>query len=281
MRQIVSSDESPAAIPTPLQQTPPRGQKRPSLPEEWTSGDEASPVSDKGKNPFRAIGKALRKTNTGGAFVESFDRVRRNRSGASSRTTSPPSSPPVFATPLMSPVLSATSPASRHSRQNSDSSFRLDSSRRGSIAALSPLAMNDLELASPPRIRRAPSLQSMRSIVTTCKHAASPTEEAEPKASNFPRRHLVENLQRFMRYSSASYGQFFLRILGLGKNRGLDFTFPDTRSRKWRRVTWRDLRLDLTTCLGSCEQSCVRASCWHTRRRHSARHLLRYADWHI
>lgn len=71
----------------------------------------------------------------------------------------------------------------------------------------------------PSRLRRAASVQSMRSVVTTCKHtAATPAEEPEPKASNYPHQHLVSNIQHFMRYSSAAYGQAFLRILGIGKH---------------------------------------------------------------
>ena len=71
----------------------------------------------------------------------------------------------------------------------------------------------------------------MRSVITTCTHsAASPAEEAEPKASNYPHQHLVTNLQRFMRYSSAAYGQAFLRILGIGRH---DFNFPNTQTRSF------------------------------------------------
>ncbi|SCZ91866.1 BZ3500_MvSof-1268-A1-R1_Chr5-3g08187 [Microbotryum saponariae] len=109
-------------------------------------------------------------------------------------------------------------------------------SRRGSKAPLEPLNLTGAQVpthtstssAPVPKLRRA---ESMVSIVTTCKHSqATPMEEPEPKASNFPRQHLVANLQRFMRYSSAAYGQAFLRILGLGKSRGLDFSFPNTKS---------------------------------------------------
>ncbi|KAI7816028.1 hypothetical protein BC939DRAFT_470685 [Gamsiella multidivaricata] len=43
-----------------------------------------------------------------------------------------------------------------------------------------------------------------------------PKEPAEPNPANFPRDHLVRNIQRFMRYASASYGHNFMRILGIG-----------------------------------------------------------------
>lgn len=82
--------------------------------------------------------------------------------------------------------------------------------------------------APPPNLRRTSSMQSMRSVITTCKHSAkSAAEEPEPKAGNYPHEHLVSNLQRFMRYSSAAYGQAFLRILGIGRH---DFNFPNTQT---------------------------------------------------
>ncbi|KAG0065312.1 hypothetical protein BGZ90_001825 [Linnemannia elongata] len=43
-----------------------------------------------------------------------------------------------------------------------------------------------------------------------------PKEPQEPNPANFPRDHLVRNIQRFMRYASASYGHNFMRILGIG-----------------------------------------------------------------
>ncbi|KAF9425515.1 hypothetical protein BGZ76_003203 [Entomortierella beljakovae] len=43
-----------------------------------------------------------------------------------------------------------------------------------------------------------------------------PKEPQEPNPANFPRDHLVRNIQRFIRYASASYGHNFMRILGIG-----------------------------------------------------------------
>ncbi|GAA5944013.1 hypothetical protein JCM3775_006809 [Rhodotorula graminis] len=80
----------------------------------------------------------------------------------------------------------------------------------------------------PPKhgVRHAASVQTMRStLTTTCRTASSPTDEPEPKSSNFPHAHLVSNLQHFARYSSAAYGQSFLRILGIAKH---EFKFPHT-----------------------------------------------------
>ncbi|KAF9961335.1 hypothetical protein BGZ65_010841, partial [Modicella reniformis] len=43
-----------------------------------------------------------------------------------------------------------------------------------------------------------------------------PKEPSEPNPANFPKDHLIRNIQRFMRYASASYGHNFMRILGIG-----------------------------------------------------------------
>lgn len=48
---------------------------------------------------------------------------------------------------------------------------------------------------------------------------------AEAAADLFPHEGLIKNIYRFMRYSSAAYGQNFLRILGLGN---AEFNFPST-----------------------------------------------------
>ncbi|GAA5887573.1 hypothetical protein JCM16303_004248 [Sporobolomyces ruberrimus] len=80
--------------------------------------------------------------------------------------------------------------------------------------------------ASSSRSRSNSVLESSSALATTCRHTSDPRdEEAEPKIGNFPRRHLVSNLQHFARYSSAAYGQSFLRILGLAKS---EFKFPHT-----------------------------------------------------
>ncbi|GAA5989130.1 hypothetical protein JCM11641_007606 [Rhodosporidiobolus odoratus] len=86
--------------------------------------------------------------------------------------------------------------------------------------------------AASPSLRRASSVQTLRSTRTThttCTHAprsAAEAREHETGFGHFPQRHLVENLQRFARYSSAAYGQSFLRILGIGKH---EFKFPHTQ----------------------------------------------------
>lgn len=80
-----------------------------------------------------------------------------------------------------------------------------------------------------PRLRQ-PSTSS-RSVHTQQSHFSSSTQ-APPSASAdanpeglFPRDHLVRNIHRYCRYSSAAYGQNFLRVLGLGAT---EFMFPTT-----------------------------------------------------
>ncbi|KAN0063039.1 hypothetical protein ACQY0O_004202 [Thecaphora frezii] len=80
------------------------------------------------------------------------------------------------------------------------------------------------------RRSRAPSITSMHSFTSrthtqsTARGPAQGSSEVD-SAGAFPRAHLVFNLYKFMRHSSAAYGQNFMRILGIGS---LDYFFPDT-----------------------------------------------------
>lgn len=83
----------------------------------------------------------------------------------------------------------------------------------------------------PPNAKprtKAPSVKSMHSLRTidaSATHSSHSWMSSEPRPSNFPQRHLVHNIQLFCRYSSASYGQTFLRVFGIG---GHNFDFPST-----------------------------------------------------
>ncbi|KAL7418974.1 hypothetical protein Q5752_006658 [Cryptotrichosporon argae] len=85
--------------------------------------------------------------------------------------------------------------------------------------------------ADPHAHRRRASHTTHESIHATSArvHAASSQvlpEQGDSSPSNlFPHDGLVKNIHRFMRYSSAAYGQNFLRILGLGNS---EFVFPST-----------------------------------------------------
>ncbi|KAK4051312.1 hypothetical protein OIO90_004793 [Microbotryomycetes sp. JL221] len=214
---------------------------RPGHPVDWQwpvgpareTSPERSPSSS--RRMLRTLGNAVRKVTGTPVSDNLFSRKRRS-ANSSRRTT--PASTPGFVSPARSPILGAapSNHSRRHSRQHSVSSFCLDNGGQSSAVPSNGVESEDpsRDIGTPTHLRRASSIHSMRSTFTTCKHtASSPTEEPEPKVSNFPRRHLVDNLQRFMRYSSAAYGQAFLRIMGLGRSRGLDFTFPNTRAREF------------------------------------------------
>ncbi|SPO20012.1 uncharacterized protein UTRI_00404_B [Ustilago trichophora] len=86
-------------------------------------------------------------------------------------------------------------------------------------------------LRESKRRSRAPSITSVRSFASRSHLSSLSTAPNVDKGKHgwdptaFPQAHLVENLRRFMRYSSAAYGQNFMRILGIGS---LDYFFPDT-----------------------------------------------------
>ncbi|KAK3842449.1 MAG: Alpha/Beta hydrolase protein [Linnemannia gamsii] len=62
-------------------------------------------------------------------------------------------------------------------------------------------------------LQAATHKQTQKSVRTMLVYEGEPQE---PNPANFPRDHLVRNIQRFMRYASASYGHNFMRILGIG-----------------------------------------------------------------
>ncbi|KAA1119605.1 hypothetical protein PGT21_029992 [Puccinia graminis f. sp. tritici] len=80
----------------------------------------------------------------------------------------------------------------------------------------------------PPPSFNTNRQKSSTSIQTVRTHQVSQTlsPSAQPPSSDFPPQPLVKNLGRFMRYSSAAYGQQFLRIMGIGVD---SFNYPNTR----------------------------------------------------
>ena len=48
---------------------------------------------------------------------------------------------------------------------------------------------------------------SHRTVRTRVESFADPNSDPDPASSSFPQRHLVDNLQKFCKYSSAAYGQ--------------------------------------------------------------------------
>ena len=74
-------------------------------------------------------------------------------------------------------------------------------------------------IPSPTKLRgRRNSTVSIRSFISlrSDSHLHSSLLENSPRSTSFPLPHLVANLARFMRFSSASYGWNFMRLLGIG-----------------------------------------------------------------
>lgn len=84
-----------------------------------------------------------------------------------------------------------------------------------------PCGRPPLEFTSPQT--SSTSVQTIRTHRVS--QAVSPNPL--PPASDFPSQSLIKNLGRFMRYSSAAYGQQFLRIMGIGVD---SFNYPNTKN---------------------------------------------------
>ncbi|KAI9317594.1 hypothetical protein BX666DRAFT_2112010 [Dichotomocladium elegans] len=61
------------------------------------------------------------------------------------------------------------------------------------------------------RLVRSPSVPNSRK-----KYKMRSPLETEPDPRNFPRNHILKNIEHFMRYASAAYGESFMRILKIG-----------------------------------------------------------------
>lgn len=144
-------------------------------------GKEKEDSNHVASNLLKALGKTLQKSPSGDNL-----KVKQGRGFFMSKITGSASSQ--FIDKLAFPSPSTSAPASQGiptSRTNSD------------------VPTTDIFRSSIP----APLIESPVKL------------DPEPRASNYPRRHLVENLQHFMKYSSAAYGQAFLRILGIGTHK--------------------------------------------------------------
>jgi hypothetical protein len=99
-------------------------------------------------------------------------------------------------------------------------------------------AMNAPHVSPPERVarnhRRLPSLSTLHDSIEHASQSQYRSTSAEnvPTLGNtdtpeklFPHDSLLSNIHRFMRCSSAAYGQNFLRIFGMGTT---EFTFPST-----------------------------------------------------
>lgn len=80
-------------------------------------------------------------------------------------------------------------------------------------------------LAPPSQFHRIGSVRTRQNRVQASTSQMFCSGDSETPASLFPHEGLIKNIHRFMRYSSAAYGQHFLRIMGLGNS---DYNFPTT-----------------------------------------------------
>ena len=142
-------------------------------------------------------------------------------SALASDELTPPSSPPPRGDRLPQMSVSPVSPEKR-----------LPAIPQGTPSLRSRLTLGRTteEDRGGKRRARAQSITSLRSFVSNRRetHTTTNTATADVRRfaiDQFPRQHFVKNLHTFMRYSSAAYGQNFMRIFGIG---GAEYLFADT-----------------------------------------------------
>lgn len=171
-------------------------------------------TATKSKNVLRSWGKVLKKVPSASDFGSSsggsrlFSNSKSKSMNASSNSLS--SSRSGSSTPL-------------NSKASTPPIVPISTSRRSNISPLSPLTSTSTSThpssSANPTLRRTNSSISLKTTFIETKASSAPQgEEEEPKSTNWPKQHLVQNLQLFMRYSSGAYGQAFLRILGIGRH---------------------------------------------------------------
>lgn len=107
---------------------------------------------------------------------------------------------------------------------------------------------------APPRTDRSsnghdqrPSINAVHESVRTSRtriQAGESEAVSDTPATLFPHDSLIKNIHRFMRYSSAAYGQNFLRIMGLGNS---EYNFPNTmrhHANSWAFVQHTNIPID-------------------------------------
>ncbi|GAA5873953.1 hypothetical protein JCM3774_004050 [Rhodotorula dairenensis] len=161
----------------------------------------------------------------------STPKTPRSRSSILAPSLPDPASPPTGRTAVRKEriLVQGEEQSSRRATTQTDESNVSAPPARLSPGQDVPPLLPEAEMPPTPlssRPRHSNSMHTLRStLTTTCREASLPTGVPEPKSGNFPHRHLVSNLQHFARYSSAAYGQSFLRIFGIAKH---EFKFPHT-----------------------------------------------------
>ncbi|WVF72728.1 hypothetical protein IAT40_007546 [Kwoniella sp. CBS 6097] len=122
--------------------------------------------------------------------------------------------PPSPCDSLMLPQL-VTAIATTASVQGTD-----QNQREASISPMQPVATRTLAApspAAPGTTGQSPATQVQAQSVVS---RSIPPGEAGSPNNLFPHEGLIRNIHRFMKFSSAAYGQNFLRILGMGQPEG-------------------------------------------------------------
>ncbi|ORY35472.1 hypothetical protein BCR39DRAFT_555621 [Naematelia encephala] len=178
--------------------------------------DSPPPTLESPRKSESQFGKAVSRARS--ALSIGSRQNSRETSPHRSNTPTPPSTPP---------------PASQESKPNTREAFRTG------VRAPPPSPMASKPAPRPSsnsyrdreNHRNRPSLTAVQETVHSSQsriQAASaqrPEQADETPASLFPHDSLIRNIHRFMRYSSAAYGQNFLRIFGLGNS---DYNFSST-----------------------------------------------------
>lgn len=193
--------ESPSHVPRAVQPTPRDTASKRSSHLERSNNVPSSPnspplkrrtsIGQTMKSALRPITSRMSRHSSRGSSPE--------RSGHVSPSSSPELCPARFVPPPPSPTVSRFRPISRPEETSS--------------------ALNR------PTLVTDHSLRMSDHRIQTLSSQALPTRGDGSPDSLFPHDSLIKNIHRFMLFSSAAYGQNFLRILGLGNS---EFNFPST-----------------------------------------------------
>lgn len=147
--------------------------------------------------------KGARRKSVSNLFLKGTDAMRKKQS--------PPTPPP----PLPHKLLDIPAPRSRS-----------NSVTNSSISSISRTLTTTTYTTTPSQSSSSPKRQVEQRQRTLIRSPSLPLNhlrkrkpsplDTEPDPRNFPRDHIIKNMARFMRYSSAAYGESFMRILGIG-----------------------------------------------------------------
>ncbi|WWC71646.1 uncharacterized protein I206_105604 [Kwoniella pini CBS 10737] len=206
-----------------------------------SSGTTSSPASQTPSNVSDTLFSRRRGTSgthSGSRPPSRIKRMLKMSTPSTSSSVPPPTAAEIFDSPDSTPDTS-TPP---FEDLQADLMIDIPSPKQG-VRAPPPSPYHSMLIRSSPKERTDPATTSRPPIesspyvsVREASHTSSSQvqastshtmpDEGDANSDNlFPHEGLIRNIHRFMRYSSAAYGQNFLRILGLGSS---DFMFPST-----------------------------------------------------